>query len=190
MQSPDQHLSALADALGRPNDLSTGLGLLLTLAVAAIPECIGVSLLISGSTPDITVSAFAPAQPRGPIRASLAVSLPRPPGSSRPRALLILYAVRPAVFSLVAPELLALLGLGARHITVDGHLAAPDPAAQRAALTQRLQERGAVDRALGVLLDRGMVREEGLAELRRLADVGGIGIVSAARALLGGLGPA
>lgn len=189
MHLPDDHASVGARALGASAVLRNELGLLLAMAVAAIPECIGVALVIRGPTAATTVSAFLHGRDRAPVRASLAVDLPRPSPSTRPTATLILFAEEPGAFSPVAPQVLALLDMSARHVTVDGHLTTPDLDRERRVASQLMRERRDVNRALGLLLGRGMLLDAGLVELRRLGAASGKGIVAAARALLAGHPP-
>ena len=79
----DARLRAFAEAVGAAIDLPAELGHLLVLAVAAVPSCIGVSLVFAGGlTPALTVSALPVGAPTVPVLASLGLRLPRPPPPS------------------------------------------------------------------------------------------------------------
>lgn len=187
--SHDAELRAFAGASGPAHVLVVELGRLLELAVLVIPTCIGVSLVIRGRAPAVTLSALRPGSSAEPVLASLSVRLPRPltgPASGGGAELRI-YAGASHAFADAAPSLLALLDMTARQITVDEHLEAPDLAQERAALLQWLDDQAVMDRAIGVLLGRGLLPEEGLLELARLAAVGGTSTLAAAHALLGSM---
>jgi hypothetical protein len=178
----DSHLRALAAAVGAPIDVYAEAGHLFRLAVAAVPSCIGVSLVLHAPGPALTVSAMGPGPHPQPVLASLAVRLPRPQPASAV-AELVLYAATPRAFHAVVPSLLVLLDRSHRWVSVDGHLAGPDLVAERAEAARRVAQSD-VDRAVGVLLDRGMLPAEGYDELRRLASVHQISVLLAARAVL------
>jgi hypothetical protein len=72
----------------------------------------------------------------------------------------------------------------ARQIVVDAHLELPDLVEERAALERWRDAQTVIGRAIGILLDRGLVPDEGHLELARLADVGGTSTLDAARALI------
>jgi hypothetical protein len=182
----DAHLRALAAAVGAPVDVHAEVGYLLRLAVAAVPSCIGLSLVLHGPGPELTVSAMGSALHPQPVLASLAVRLPRPQPASAD-AELVLYAGAPRAFHAVVPSLLALLDRSHRRVSVDGHLAGPDLVAERAAAVRRT-EQSEVNQAIGVLLGRGLLPAVGHDELRRLAAVHGTSVLLAARAVLAGAG--
>lgn len=159
---------------------------LLELAVQAVPTCIGVSLILRGRAPAVTYSALRAGWDAEPVRSSLSVGLPRPLTASDAdgRAELRVYAGAPRAFADTAPALLALLDMTARQVVVDAHLELPDLVDERAALERWRDEQTVVGRAIGILLDRGLVPGEGHLELVRLADLAGTSTVEAARALI------
>jgi hypothetical protein len=119
------------------------------------------------------------------VLSSLAVELPaprdRPAGAARR---LVVYSSAPGAFDVVAPEVLVLLDMGRRRVTVDGHLVLPSLEVERLDLAHHVADASAVARAHGVLLDRGMVLEEGRTELTLRAAAGEITLSAAARVLL------
>ncbi|MBK5306076.1 MAG: ANTAR domain-containing protein [Frankiaceae bacterium] len=182
----DAELRAFAAASGRPGDVVVELARLLELALLAIPTCIGVSLVIRGLAPPVTLSALRPRWHIKPVLASLSVRLPRPPTApaSEGGAELRIYAGAAHAFADTAPSLLALLDMTARQVTVDAHLEAPDLAEERAAIAGWLDDQTVIDRAIGMLLDRGLLPDEARLELARLADLDGTSTLEVARALI------
>jgi hypothetical protein len=159
---------------------------LLELAVLAVPTCIGVSLILRGRAPAVTHSALRTGWHAEPVRSSLSVRLPRPLTASDADggAELRVYAGGRHAFADAVPSLLALLDIASRQIVVDAHLKLPDLVDERATLDRWRDEQAVVDRAVGILLDRGLVPDEGHLELVRLADVSGTSTLEAARALI------
>jgi hypothetical protein len=174
-----------ADAAGH-SDLVVELARLLELAVLAIPTCIGASLIVRSRAPGVSLSALRPGWHGVPVLASLAVRLPRPPTAPSPHggAELRIYAGAPHAFAETAPSLLALMDMTARQVTVDGHLELPDLIEEQAARERWREDRAVIDRAIGILLDRGLLLDEGRLELARLAAVGGTSALEAAQALI------
>jgi hypothetical protein len=175
-----------AAAAGSPAELGIELDRLLELAVQAVPTCLGASLVMHARTPAVVLSALRAGWERVPVLASLAVRLPRPLGSpaTDAGAELRIYAGAPHAFAHTAPWLLALLDMTARHVTVDGHLELPDLDEELAARERWLTDQSVIERAIGVLLDRGLLLPEGRLELARLAAVGGTDVLAAALAVL------
>jgi hypothetical protein len=189
-ENTHEHLRAFAGAIQQP-DLPGQLATLLSLAVRAVPACLGVSLVLRGglpplTVPPMTVTAMADGAGTGPARASLAIELPRSVAEDHGAqgAAFVLYASEPLVFLAVVPSLLALLDLGHHRVTLDAHLVLPDPAAERVVLVQQLADRAVLARAMGFLLDRGMLADEAAGEIRRLAALRRLSPVAAARRLL------
>jgi len=183
--STSVHLRALAEIANSTDDLSASLVQLLALAQAAVPSCFAVTLSITAEGIPMTVTSSDRDEPRA--RSSLALRMPRhagtASGASCPR--LVLYAADPGVFDVVARDLIALLDTHMRHAEIDAHLNVPDGAAEADDLADHLDGRSAVDRAIGVLLDRGVLPDEARAQLERRAASAGTSHVTAARNLLG-----
>jgi hypothetical protein len=181
----DAELRALTDS-GGPGELAVELQRVLELAVRAIPTCIGVSLVLLGAVPAVTLSVLRPGWTDQPVLASMSVRIPRPVAQpeSDDRAELLVFAAARHAFRDAAPSLLALLDMTSRQLTLDAHLQLPDLAAERARLLRWLDEQGVIDRAVGILLGRGLLPSEGRLELARLAAVGGTSVFAAARALI------
>lgn len=182
---PDDHAERVSAAAAGHGDLFVELGRLLELAILAIPTCVGVSLILRGRAPAVTVSALRPGWHSKLVQASMAVHLPRPHAvpASDGGAELRIFAGEPDAFADTAPSLLALLDMSARHITVDAHLEAPDLDEEQAIRERWLDDQTVMNRALGILLDRGLLPDEGRLELARLAAVGETSLLEAARAL-------
>lgn len=186
-------LQALCAHGPEPHDLARGVNELLNLARRAVPSCLGLSLTLERGGPPLTMTALVPVAGEEPVGSSLALRLPSrqvQDVSSNGGAVLILYAAARGAFDHVTADLLALLDLDPGRATVDGHLTLPGLVAAVEDFTERLDDLGAVDRALGVLLDRGFLQADGRCEIDRLAAVGAVSIPTAARSLLATARPA
>ena len=180
------HLRALAAAANSTDDLAGSLDQLLVLAQRAVPTCIAVTLLLDSDSIPMSVTAINLTATRPLVRSSLAIRMPSrdTTTSVAPSPRLVLYATEPGVFELVARDLMALLDTHRQRAEVDAHLALPDADAQGQELGARLDDRRAVDLALGILLDRGLFALEGRAELDRLGLAHGTNHVEAARRIV------
>lgn len=178
-----EQLRALVEAVGADADLSGELWHLLTLAAAAVPSCLGLSLVFGPPDPPLTLSALVPPATAGPVLASLVVHLPRR-STADAGTQLVLYSGAVGAFDDVAPDLLALLDLSSRHLTRDAHLALPDSSRSALVLRDELDDRSAVARAIGMLLDRGLLPDAGYRELLRRGTERGGDAAAAARTLL------
>jgi len=96
----------------------------------------------------------------------------------------VLYASGRRAFQSVAVDMLTLLDLDPRRAVLDRHLALPDLADDADTLAAQLDYRSAVERAVGVLLARGLPADQGRQELTRRAGAHGHNLPSAARQLL------
>lgn len=167
-------------------DLAVELGRLLDLAVAVVPTTIGVSLNLHGPASGLTVTALRPGQQDQRVLSSLCVRLPRP--LSRPvhdgGVELVIYAGTAHAFSEAVPSLLVLLDVSSGNVTLDAHLEVPSLAAERAGLARWLDEQSIMDRAIGILLERGLLPDEGRVELARRAAAAGTSPVQVALSLI------
>lgn len=187
-EKPNDRLRAFARAVDSQHDLPAELEHLLELAVRAVPACVAVTVLLPGAAAALALTALLPGAGDASVRASLAIELPRSASQAAPaRPTLVLYARVARAFDGIVPSLLALLDLSHRDLTVDAHLELPDTIAQSDAWTRQLEDEEAVSRAIGVLLDRGMLPADGHRELRRLAARDAVSTVAAARALVAGV---
>ncbi len=154
-----------------PPDLAAQVRALLRLTTTSVPSCSGVRLSLTRDNLPVTVTALTLDAGLEPVRSSLAIRLPHnplvhsaltnstslPPGRSLPAgAELVLYASCRRAFHTVAVDLLALLDLDPRRAVLDRHLALPDLADAADTLAAQLDDCSAVERAVGVLLARGL----------------------------------
>ncbi len=161
-----------ADALvTRLTDLGTSLS-------AAVPSCISVSVSMSvvGSALPVTLGMCS--EVVGPVLASLAVSR----SVSEPGDIVLFQASEAGAFLLLADDLRALLD-PTLLVRIDEHLDLEvDPTAR--GLARSLEDLSAVNRAVGVLIERGLLPADAHAELSRRAQQDDKDIAGAARALL------
>lgn len=184
---PDANTSlhALAADGGSDRDLVFGLQQLLVHACQAVPSCLGVSLTLVRALMPVTLVALTSPADGHHVLSSLAVRLPSPAGSQAdPDRSLTVYAAAAGAFVPIAADLLALLDLDPRRAIIDGHLDLPhaDPAA--AMLTGQLEAVTVVDRALGVLLDKGLPQPASRVALESLAARRNIDVAKAAGLIL------
>jgi hypothetical protein len=169
--------------LHRSEDFALALGELAAGLATAVPSLVTVSLVVLHQ--GVPVPVIVKAEPDGGpvVLASLAVEL-----AGRAGCLLILQAAETGAFLLLRDELVTSPAGQATAPQVDQHLSPTPPPGQ--ALTSARARLAAVDRAVGVLLDRGLLPEAALEELRRRAEIAGTELVAAAHALLAELDPA
>jgi hypothetical protein len=181
---PAEDAERLIDAAAAGgSDVLVELDRLLEIAVRAVPTCIGASLVIHGRGPEVAVSTLRAGWLDSPVLASLSVRLPRAPTAPGGGELRI-FAAAAHAFAQSAPWLLVLLDMTSQNITLDAHLERPDLARERAARDVWLGDQSVLNRAIGILLDRGLLPEEGRLELARLAALGTTTVLEAARALI------
>lgn len=148
----------------------------------AVPSCLTVSIVL----PDLGTELVARVATRGaagPVGASLAVSLPLRPGGS-----LVIRATDPGAFVLLCYELGDALGLGTGSMELDRHLTLP-PVGTNESLSASVLDERTVQRAIGVLLDRGLSPQAARDDLRRRAEAAGSSTGDVARSLLESLVP-
>jgi hypothetical protein len=139
---------------------------------------VSVSIVLTSSTDaDVEVAMVAPGGQDGArVRSSLAVPL----SEIDPAPQLIIRARAADALLLVADDLASRLGR-ARPIIRDRHL---DPSPSREAAAAVFADRGSVDQAIGVLLDRGLSPPQARQDLQRRAYAAGVSLAAAARSLL------
>jgi hypothetical protein len=116
-----------------------------------VPSCLSVSIGLVALGSEITVSTVAPGRDSGRVLASLTVPL----SAVQPSNTLILRAGEAGAFLLLGDDLDSQLGPGHPPIEVDKHPSAPEPPADES-LTAALTDVGAVNQAIGVLIDQGI----------------------------------
>jgi hypothetical protein len=157
--------------------------------VAVVPSCVAVSIALSRLGIDVVITvpiSGADLMPRATeLLSSLALSLP----AAGLGCVLVLQASAPGAFVLLAEDLAALLGSGHLPPELDAHLA-PLAVSTGSALAESLADLSLLDRALGVLIDRGWSPEAGERELRRRASAAGLTVAGVAERLLASPSPA
>jgi hypothetical protein len=178
-------------------------------AQRSVPSCLCVSVRVAGPVGSFTVLALSPAATGRTVRSSVSVRLrdrpspvlrcagpagasrssaapaPAEAPAARPVATFVVQAAAVDALGRFARELVTMHGWPASAIRLDGHLAPCDQAASALELTRSLEDASAVDRAVGLLLDRrGWSAPRGLQELRRAAAETAIGLPDVARAVL------
>lgn len=148
----------------------------------AVPSCLTVSILLPDLGAEL-VTRVASCGAAGPVGASLAVSLQLRPGAS-----LVIRATDPGAFVLLHHELGEVLGFGPGSMEMDRHLTLP-PVRTDTSLTASVLDERTVQRAIGVLLDRGLSPEAARDDLRRRAESARSSTGDVARSLLESLGP-
>lgn len=145
----------------------------------AVPSCLTVSILLPDLGTEV-VTRVASGSRAGPVRASLEVPLEA--GS------LVVRATDRGAFVLLHADLRDALGLGPGALGLDRHLALPSIPADESLTASSLEERN-VQRAIGVLLDRGLSPEAARDDLRRRAEAARSSTGDVAQALLESLTP-
>jgi hypothetical protein len=144
----------------------------------AVPSCVSVSVMLGVVGSDTPVTVGIRGAGAGPVLASLAV----PRSRSEPGDIVLLQASEAGAFLLLADDLAAVLD-PALSLGIDEHLhVAVDATA--GGWTRSMDDLSAVNRAVGVLLDRGLLPEDAYAELTRQALLEGTDVPSASRLLL------
>lgn len=185
-----------AGAAERPApDLPALLDELLRSAVQAVPSCLAVSITLICPLP-LTLTALTLAAGLEPARSSLQLRLPGPPSGSGGAQLpggsggvLTVWAAQPGALRRLTSGLLALLGVHSRSAVIDSHLQLPALAGAPDVLASELDDLSALNQALGVLLDRGLLPDQSLAELESRAQQAASSVPAAARQLLTDMQP-
>lgn len=174
-------LRVLTDALDEPGvDIEHSLHQLTLDAAAAVPSCLGLSVVVTNSDPPFTVSVLADGALAGDIRTSLHVLVPGTGAGRGPAAALILYAGALGTFVDLAADLAWLTGRPLTAVTLDEHLtvpAGPDIATQ-------LQAASDINQAIGVLIGRGYTPQQADWQLDTQAANNQTGRHSAAQLIL------
>jgi hypothetical protein len=138
----------------------------------AVPSTLAVTIRVARLGGEVSVSALA--EPAA-VLASLAVRLP----AGAPGDLLILRAAAAGAYLLLADGLDGLPGRQRAPAEVDGHLGWPTLSSAAG-----LADLGSIDRAIGVLIDRGLAPEQARRELQRRAETAAATVAAVSRELL------
>jgi hypothetical protein len=175
-------LVVLTEALDDPDaDLNVLLGQLAHDAGIAVPSFLGLAINVALDLSDspIIFSSFSFGAGSG-IASSLLVPISAPDASA---VQVVFYAGVPGAFIGLAADAGIALGLAPDACVLDAHLT-PPPASSSEAGSTALSTLVVVNRAVGVLVDRGFTPEAALQELRRRAEAEGSRLHDAAQAVL------
>ena len=142
-----------------------------------VPSWLSVSILLNAQTQDISVSVLAPGIDADvAVLSSLALEISQPDGGTQ----LILRAGQTGAFLLLGDDFTARLG-PTHPVTLDRHLTLPPTLQEQAAA---LDDLGAINQAIGVLLVEGFTPTEAHRELQHRADAAGGSLPATAFRLL------
>lgn len=133
---------------------------------AAVPSYLGVTVTVDDTTGPATFTALDPVSPVDPpmVEASLDLTITHPGASARGPVTITLFAGAPAAFAALATELTTAGWVLAIEVAIDRHLGRLP-----AAGWPDLESAATIDRAIGVLVDRGHDPVAALAALRERA---------------------
>ena len=173
-----RQLELLCADSGDADRLVTGLTELSASLAAAVPSCVSVSVrvgvLVSGAPVTVGIRGGG----AGPVLASLAM----PFSLSEPGGIVLFQASEAGAFLLLADDLRGLLS-PPLSLRIDEHLHL-EVDTEAGGLAWSMDELSAVNRAVGVLIERGLPPEGAHAELSRRAQRGGKDLAGASRDLL------
>jgi hypothetical protein len=158
--------------------LATGLSELGASVAVAVPSCVSVSVMLGVLGSDTPVTVGIRGKGVGPVLASLAV----PRSVSEPGDFVLFQASEAGAFLLLADDLRAVLD-PSLSLWIDEHLHVPVDA-MAGGWRRSMRDSSMVNRALGVLIDRGFLPDDAYAELTRQASQDGTNISSASRLVL------
>lgn len=144
-----------------------------------VPSCLMVSIILADLGTEVVTRVAAGGHP-GPVRAS--IDVPLRAGS------LVVRATDRGAFVLLHADLRAAFGVGPGSVGLDRHLALPSVRTDESLIASVLDDRS-VQRAIGVLLDRGLSPDAARDDLRRRAEAARTSTGDVARALLASVPP-
>lgn len=148
-------LTATLDELGV--DVAHSLHQLTLDAAAAVPSCLGLSVVITNSDPPFTVSVLADGALASDIRTSLHVLVSGTRARRDPaRVALILYAGAQGAFVDLAADLAWLTGRPLSEVTLDEHLTVPTGGD----IATPLQAASDINQTIGLLIGRGYTPQQ------------------------------
>jgi hypothetical protein len=177
-----RQLHLLCENVDDAERLATGLAELGASVASAVPSCMTVSVWVGAIGSEVPVTIGIRSETIGPVLASLAVPL----SASAPGDMALFQASELGAFLLLADDLRGLLNpLLALRVDEDLHTQIDST---EAALTSSMDDLSAVNRALGVLIDQGLLPDNAQAELSRRARQDGTDLPAAGRLLLDSIG--
>lgn len=163
-------LTMLTQALGRDDvDLQTELGELAAELRRAVSSYLGLSVTITMNTGQISFGAGE--DPRPLAAASLLIPL-SVTANPRVETTLVLFAATPGAFVDLAADLAVVPGVGSSALVLDGHLSRLAGPADSVGM-DGLPAYVTINRAIGVLVDRGHTPDAARRELHRRAESDG-----------------
>lgn len=173
-----RQLRLLCDDFDDADRLATGLTELGADLAAVVPSCVSVSIWAGVAGSDVPVRIGIHSAAAAPVLASLAV----PRSLSEPGDMVLLQASEAGAFLLLADDLRVRLDprLALRideHLNVEIESAAGE-------WKSSMDDLSAVNRAVGVLIERGLLPADAYVELSRRAQQDGMGLAAASRSLL------
>jgi hypothetical protein len=173
-----RQLELLCAGFGDAQRLASGLSELGASVAVAVPSCVSVSVMLGVLGSDVPVTVGICGEGVGPVLASLAV----PRSLSEPGDFVLFQASEAGAFLLLADDLGAVLD-PSLSLWIDEHLHVPVDATA-GGWTRSMRDLSMVNRAVGVLIDRGFLPDDAYAELTRRARQDGTNISSAGRLVL------
>ena len=177
----NDQLGALSAAFDEPGtDLHAILGVLVDDLTATVSSFLGLTMTLQSDWCPVTLTAVNP-----DLALSAGTSLALPLGPSAAAGLgatIVLYAAHPGAFVDLAADLERVIA-PAGCVVLDGDLPDTSATAQRSGITG-LAELSVVNRAIGVLITRGLTPAEARAELRRRAEEGQNSVADGAQQVL------
>jgi hypothetical protein len=173
-----RQLQLLCDDPDDTGRFATGLTQLGASMAAAVPSCVSISVWLAVVGRDAPLTIGIHDGRVGPVLASLAV----PWSLSAPCDIVLFQASEAGAFLLLADDLRVLLD-PLLPLLVDEHLHI-QPEAPAGRLLSSIADLSVVNRAVGILIDRGLPPEEARAELSRRAQQNRTDIADASRVLL------
>jgi hypothetical protein len=149
---------------------------------SAVPSCVTVSVWVGAVGSDVPVTIGIRSEAVGPVLASLAVPL----SASEPGDIALFQASELGAFLVLADDLRGRLN-PLLALRVDEHLHVQTDSTE-AELTSSMDALATVNRALGILIDQGLLPDDAQAELSRLARQEGTDLPGAGRLLLDSTG--
>lgn len=177
-----RQLRLLCDEPDDADRLVTGLTELGSSVAAAVPSCMSVSVWVGVAGSDAPVTIGIRSEGVGPVLASLAV----PRSLAEPGDIVLFQAREAGAFLVLADDLRGWLD-PLVPLLIDEHLHL-EIDATAGGLTSSMDDLSAVNRAVGVLIDRGLLPEAAQAELSRRAQQDGTDLPSVSRVLLDSIG--
>ena len=192
MDTPDHliaHLAELTDLLDEPGtDLQAVLAVLVDDLMTAVPSFLGLTISIPTAGTEVTVNLLDP-HLADAVTSSLllplaALGIAGTGGTGGTGGTIVFYAAQPGAFVDLAADTRFAFGLDGQ-VALDQHLPSMDGPVASSGMSGHI-EASTINRALGVLLDRGHTPQAARSVLQRRADRDGVPLHHVARQLLDG----